>query len=145
MMIATWRNTRWVNRYRGPSTKSSSSGATKGTRIPRRGSYGRDVAKRSAPIPGKIPRLLHRPRLAPVLAAAVDRQRLAGDVVSGRRRKIGAGLRNVPGRADAHHRIGARIGGARLRRIDLPSLRLDQPRRDAVDADVERRPFDGHR
>src|SRR5207244_2136290 len=42
-------------------------------------------------------------------------------------------------------RVGARVGRARLFRIDVPALGLDRARRDAVDANVQRRPFDRDR
>src|ERR1700730_291490 len=66
------------------------------------------------PISAKILRLPRSPGLAPELAATVDRECFAGDEFSGRCREVDGRLRDIERRARAHHRVGARVGGARL-------------------------------
>src|SRR3954470_293013 len=75
----------------------------------------RYASRRASLVPTpEILGLPRRPRLAPQLPATVHRQRFGGDELRGRSGEIDAGLRDVPWRAGAHHRIGARVGGAGL-------------------------------
>src|SRR3954467_4916117 len=83
------------------------------------------------------------PGFAPELRAACDMQGFPGYKIRGRAAEIGAGLCNLPGLTRAHHRVGARVGLALLRLVDAPARRFDRARRNAVDPDFQRRPFDG--
>src|ERR1700716_1517912 len=66
------------------------------------------------------------PGFAPELTAAVHGQRFAGHKSSRGRGEVDAGLRNIPRRTRAHHRIRAGVGRSGLRRVDVPAFGLDR-------------------
>src|SRR3546814_12701267 len=72
-----------------------------------------------------------------------DLQRCPGHERSGRARKKGHGLGDLPRVAGPALGICARKAGACLVRIDVETRGLDKTRGDTIDADSMRRPFDG--